>query len=124
MDTSFYILPARWMKHPFFCNMVWRNWVFCSPYFKTPKWPHLQKSNDQEGCPRTGGCMNTYRDWVTGEQLIGWKQSVAMKYCYPSTRPQCHNTKDNNKNLHHSENPHCHIHVLNSIISWCTRLIN
>jgi len=30
--------------------------------------------------------MNTYRDWATGEWLTGWKQSVAMKYCYPPTR--------------------------------------
>jgi hypothetical protein len=86
MDTSVYILPARWMKHPLFCNMVWHNWVFCSPYFKKPEWSHLQKSNDQEGCPRTGRCMNTYSNGVTGERLTGWKQSVAMKYCYPLTR--------------------------------------
>jgi len=86
MDTSFYILPARWMKHPFFCNIVWHNWVFSSPHIKTPQSSHLQTSNDQEGCPRTGGCMNTYRDGVTGERLTVWKQSVAIKYCYPPTR--------------------------------------
>jgi len=86
MDTSFYDLPASWMKHPFFCNMVWHNWVFCSPYFKTPEWSHLPKSNDQEGCPRTGECMNKYGDRVTGERLTGWKQSVAMKYSYSPTR--------------------------------------
>jgi hypothetical protein len=118
MDTSFYILPARWMKHPFFCNIVWHNWVFSSPYFKTPEWSYLQKSNDQ-GCPRTGG----YRDGVTGERLTGWKQSVAIKYCYPHTR------------LHHVITMKTIIKTFttlktsnviylysSSIISWCSRL--
>jgi hypothetical protein len=77
MDASFWVLPAVQMRYLFFCNMVWYNWVFGSPNFKTPRVvsPSGIEMPKKE-CQGICGCMNIYRDAVIGDWLTGWMQSV------------------------------------------------